>query len=472
MSDENRFFLRILSPTHIGCDEVFEPLGFVVDELNETLAAFEPLDFFRTLSTEEKKRFSEIAASGTIASLLLLNKFMKGQKFPGHTVSTCKGFIDHYRENLALTQNDRRLQQELNRFTIARSAFNMHDNRPYIPGSAIKGALRTAYLNALQSEKNLGPPYRDAKRLEADLLGGSFENDPLRFLKVSDFMPVNVRSKIIYAVNVKKKPSNRPARGPYQILEVIEPGSIFTGTLKVDERGALEAKLSRPATESEVLKHSAEFFNKELRRENEELQEARLPASNFGDLREGCPLRIGRHSGAESVTIAGHRNIRIMQGRGTSDVYSHTGATTVWLVAQSREYDRELLRPFGWAMLGHWRSDAVAEYQKRLPQEQEKKSVSTSFKQEPNSGTKQVETVEETWHNAYVSFNAGGGGIITANLNGRKAELRGKEKCVSVTDEPLQKKLFEGKKNIPKADVAVRKLGNNYEIIAVKAPKC
>lgn len=78
----------------------------------------------------------------------------------------------------------------------------------------------------------------------------------------------------------------------------------------------------------------------------------------------------------------------------------------------------------------------------------------------------------ETWHNAYVSFNAGGGGIITANLNGRKAELRGKEKCVSVTDEPLQKKLFEGKKNIPKADVAVRKLGNNYEIIAVKAPKC
>lgn len=77
---------------------------------------------------------------------------------------------------------------------------------------------------------------------------------------------------------------------------------------------------------------------------------------------------------------------------------------------------------------------------------------------------------EETWDNAYVSFNAGSGGVVTATTkDGKKADLRGKEKALAAVAEPLHKKLFEKPRNIPKASVTVRTIGNHYEIIRVEA---
>jgi len=77
--------------------------------------------------------------------------------------------------------------------------------------------------------------------------------------------------------------------------------------------------------------------------------------------------------------------------------------------------------------------------------------------------------VEEVWENAYVSFNAGGGGIVTAQSADKKtAEIRGKEKALAVVSETLHKKLFDGKKNVPKARVTVRKTGNAWEIVKVE----
>ena len=57
-----------------------------------------------------------------------------------------------------------------------------HNQKPYLPGSSLKGAIRTAILNHLaQSNFN-------ANGREDRLLGGSFETDPLRLLKISDAM--------------------------------------------------------------------------------------------------------------------------------------------------------------------------------------------------------------------------------------------------------------------------------------------
>jgi CRISPR-associated protein Csm5 len=59
-------------------------------------------------------------------------------------------------------------------------------------------------------------------------------------------------------------------------------------------------------------------------------------------------LRVGRHSGAESVTFDRHRWIRIMEGRGKAH-WAHE-ATTIWLAADSDD-GRTDLRPFGWLLL-------------------------------------------------------------------------------------------------------------------------
>jgi len=473
MNTENRFYLRILSPVHVGCDEVYEPMGFVVNENAMTLTAFDPIEFFRRLGPKDREKYAAISSKGTVASILELYKFMKGRQFDGLYVGICRGLVEQYQRTMAMSVNDqRKIQQELNNFLIGRTSFNPHDNRPYIPGSAIKGALRTAYLNRQQRIKNLRRGYRDPKPLEKDLLdGGTFNTDPFRLLKVSDFMPVQPKTSIVYAVNEKKVRSNYTARGPFQIIEIIEPGAVFTGTITVGERHAKDAGIRNPLTEKTLFNEALGFYTREMKREKDEFENADLtfPQLDFSD--GAWPLRIGRHSGAESLTIEGHRNIKIMKKRGERPDYLDK-VTTFWLAAEAPSgYQRNNLKPFGWSSLGRITEEMAASFE-QLRKEEENKAISLSLSQDNSpeiSGdepmTEAFEPQEETWEGAHVMFNAGGGGIVNAVAkDSNKAELRGKDKALVATDEALHKKLFEGKKEIKNARVVVHKVGKNYLI--------
>lgn len=61
--------------------------------------------------------------------------------------------------------------------------------------------------------------------------------------------------------------------------------------------------------------------------------------------------RIGRHSGAEEMTIEGYRQIMIMQGKGQRPKYLDH-ATTIWLASEtSKPGSNKNLTPFGWVVL-------------------------------------------------------------------------------------------------------------------------
>lgn len=358
MNKEKIFYMRILSPVHIGCDEVYEPTGFTIDENANTLTAFDSLDFFRSLSTEDKNSFAAICRKGSLESIIELYKFMRNKQFDGHRRAVCRGFVEHYEKSLSISiTNHKKIQQELNDFTIARTAFNPITQQPYIPGSAIKGALRTAYLNYLAVNEKV-VPYKSndkkaAENLEKSLLHyQDIKNDPFRLLKVSDFQPVGLcRTKIVYAVNEKKKVSDKPAGGPYQTLEIIEPGAVFFGTIDVLTPPAINV-ISVPLKDKKALLDSASvFYTKEKSREDKELAEITLPSLKIDTVQDGTILlRVGRHSGAESVTIDGHRNIRIKLNDGKTT--QGTRATTFWLASESSvNYQKNRLRPFGWAAL-------------------------------------------------------------------------------------------------------------------------
>ncbi len=380
MPDENiRFHIRTVAPIHIGCDDSYEPMGFVVDEQNKFLCAFDPLDFIRTLPTADKTRFSAICAKGTIESLLELYKFMRVRKHPGKKVRLCDGFLTHYAETMQLPVTDRRkIQQELNRFTIARTAFNPNTGQPYIPGSSIKGALRTAWLNKVQRERPARKddrlkPKDQAKDLEKKLLdGGNFATDPLRMLKISDFMPAgNVKTRIIYAVNEKKKLSKFGARGLYQILEVIEPGSLFEGMIAVN-KPLREDLIENPLEIRSLIAAAMRFYGQEIQRENRELGHIGINGVHPEIPSSGFLLRIGRHCGAESVTVDGHRSIRIMQGKDKPAI-NRDHATTFWLSADDRKpTDRNML-PFGWLTVAPGPAPETA----YAPEEEEPLEVST-----------------------------------------------------------------------------------------------
>jgi len=339
--------IEILSPVHIGCDDVYEPTGFIIDESNGQLIHFDPVLFLSSLEPEDRERFSAICQEGTISSIKKIYQFFRGKPANGRRVHLCDGFVDHYKKTLNLPDN--RLQQELNKFTIQRTAFRLADGRPYLPGSSVKGALRTGHLNEVCQGRNTG---RSGKDIEKHLLNYSgIEEDPFGKVKVSDFQPVgDTRTRIVYAVNKKKKLSDIEARGPYQILEVIQPGALFQGIIEVND-SSVSPHIKQPVQLEHLLSGAVGFYLKEFHREAGELATIQVtpPAVKTPDQGgNALPLRIGRHSGAESVTIAGNRSIKIMKGGRERPVFLDH-ATTLWLAAnQQKAASASSLQPFGW----------------------------------------------------------------------------------------------------------------------------
>ena len=479
MDEQNMFYIKILSPVHIGCDEVYEPAGFIVDEQAGTLIAFDPLDFFRSLDAKTKENYSSICGRGNIESILELYKFMKGKHFTGHAVDVCRGLMAQYQKTLRIPLGDRRkIQQELNNFSISRTAFNPITQKPYLPGSALKGAFRTAYLNHLA--KNMTVTVVDrrdknpANALEKALLEyQSLEKDPFRLMKISDFHPVGpYRTKIIYAVNAKKIPSKFPARGPFQILEVIQPGAVFAGSIQVLEPLARDA-IKTPLSAEKVFEGARVFYTKEKKREDIELKAADLPISQIDGDGGICPLRIGRHSGAESLTVEGHRHIKIMKKRGEKPAYSDK-AITFWLASETPDSKTSnRLEPFGWVSLGPMTQTLKDELEARAAeQENIKESYDSKNVSKPDTVEKSVapvKDIEEIWSDATVSYDAGGAGKIVAQGK-TQAVLQGtgnRDNLKNAVTEALHKNVFEKKKPV-KARVTVRKAGNSWEIVKVE----
>ncbi len=365
-------FIRTISAIHIGCDEVYEPMGFAVDETAKQLIVFDPITFYGQMKKEEKQKFSQICLKGKISSILEVYKFLreKQKQAQGRRIDLCSGFLEHYKKTLSISVKDeKKIQQELNHFAIERTSFNPYDNRPYIPGSSVKGAIRTAYLNAMQQEYPLSPlKAKDkkeekglAKKLEGKLLSydpSKITTDPFRLVKVSDFMPIGeVKTKIVYAVNQKKKPSkhNDSKDNPYQILEVIEPGTIFQGEIIVEEPEK-ESNINSCISYDKLLKSINQFYVKEKNREDGELKEMGIfsvpnPQGNY-------LLRIGRHSGAKVITIEGHRKIKI---KGKEEPFDY--ATTLWAASEIKKPEnKENLKPFGWVELSELSDDHTEKF--------------------------------------------------------------------------------------------------------------
>ena len=480
--------IRTLAPVHLGADEVYEPLGFVIDEQNSRLLAFEPGDFLNLLPEPDRRRFLELCRRGTVESVLEIYRFYyeHRSRVRGRAVAVCPGLVEHYREVINLKGRGRELRQALQQFTIHRTACLPHDHRPYIPGSAVKGALRTAYLNALAQIRKMDTPKDqkgrwDPRGLEHRLLNyQKIPEDPFRLLKVSDFLPVGeVRTRIVYAVNEKKKASRFAARGPYQILEVIEPGAEFLGTIDLADFPPELRRLARIQhffTWDELCRAAQNFYRHETEQENAHLFELGLMKTPLQAGNGQTPLRLGRHSGAECVTIAGHRQIKVKQAQGQPPkIMDH--ATTLWLAADfhQRNKRREArLRPFGWVTLRELDREAEQELARRERVFRKKLEESRRGKGAPELLTPAVPVAErkpapvptpparEVWESARLTWNPGRQ-EVEATWQGKRATGRGRD----LVPEELQQRLKNKKKAVA-ARVTVEPVGRAFRVVKIE----
>lgn len=478
MRTDIRYCLFVSSPVHMGCDEAYEPLSFAVDERNARLMSFDSFQFLAALQDSDAKNFLNICRKGTLESILEIYRFIRDRRScissSVREIPLCSGFVDHYRRTLRPSGQDRSAKRELNRFIIMRTSFLPNSQIPYIPGSAIKGSLRAAYLNALATGRAERSPARTAEDLEKDFLEfRNFDEDPFRMLKVSDFTPVGeAPTKVTYAVNRKKAPPFE-ARGPYQILEVLQPGSVFEGVVSVEIPNR-RAGISHPLTIENIMKSAKYFYDKEIQRENGELQnmEARPVRPKYP---QGfVPIRVGRHSGAESVTVEGYRSVKIIGQGGRSR--SESRATTLWLASESaKPRDNSGLESFGWSVLGpispelDYQFDERRKAVKKLPVLERPPGMPPVTDREELAGKAvpapepQVMEKTEIWEGALLSWSPGNQ-MVKALFQGRRAEAKGRE----IIPENMRERLI-GKRKTVTASIEVEPVGNAFRIVKINS---
>ena len=363
--------ISTLSPVHIGCDEVYEPSNFVIHD-----GLLYGLDVSRLASElTESERQLLLRNSEDREPIGALQRFFKSKAarfaaLSDHPVMVAPGIAREYEEKLGrAVQQGTGGSNTYNLFPIARTAFRPLDESPYIPGSSLKGSIRTAWLNHLiRKQGNLltAADQRDknkARTLQERLLGyraGKFEDDPFRHVALADAHPeedtIIPPTRTLYAVSKKKRPSERGTPELKVYLETVPealPGS-FHGELRlggkigwsalcdacnVFYRPQLEAELNHDLLGNLIDADWKQLIGNLLGNELEELARSR----------QGFLLRVGKHSGAESVTLDGVRDIKILGkregGKQNYDFRHHT--TEKRFATLNKAADKGLL-PFGW----------------------------------------------------------------------------------------------------------------------------
>jgi CRISPR-associated protein Csm5 len=378
--DTTALCLTPLSPIHIGCGMDFEPTNYVIDE--GVLYHFDPAR--AVLSDKDRTALMNALGKGGTDALQRVQKFFYDRRktYAGAAtscISVAHGVAKLYADRIGqIAQYEANGGRVTNQLEIERTAHHPHTGTPYLPGSSLKGSMRTAWLDYLN--KGSGKPSEDrgAQDVEKRLLGGSFHTDPFRLVRLADAAGHGVAGKVYFSTNHKKRLVHNKdgvvvdAKGPSTRRESVVAGQYraFSSEIRFDLLPGQNAsdKMPRPDRQIEGFTELAQACNRyylpRLARECQVLDERRfanpdwlralnvllqklMPQLDAGQL---MLLRVGRHSGAESVTLDGIRSIKIMAGKGMQPQYSPDGAKTLWLAAE-HENDRSGLLPFGWPLI-------------------------------------------------------------------------------------------------------------------------
>ena len=385
-----KLWITPLSPVHMGTDEDYTPTGYVIE--GNALYEFDHRAL-ENLPESERHALDKLLAGKARPEMLknVQAYFQKNREWliPAaiNVVHVSDGLAALYRARVGKAANiETSGRQVLNALEIERAAYNPKDRRLYLPGSGLKGAIRTALLDE-QNGGNRPVPGERNKDLQQRLFHYTMRElhkDPMRLVQVGDChwegeATLN-SAEILFAVNRKKQPvvkdgreisSQAEQRNLYQMLECAAPFRFraFRGSLSIADTsvaGDSDHRLpTRQFAFSEIAEACNRFYRPIFERENELLKKRGFVHSEWHetvsalltdpvvkgrlDNNDAFLLRVGRHSGAESVTLNGVRSIRIMQGRGQQAKWEPE-AKTLWL-ATGDQQDKRYLRPFGWLLV-------------------------------------------------------------------------------------------------------------------------
>lgn len=379
-----RLALTPLSPIHIGCGEDFEPTNYVIDD--GVLYGFDP-----SRAVLEPRQRDELSKLGLNADLLGIQLFFRDNKQPFKIsadvmIPVASGIAREYQQKLGkVVQRESSQRDVFNKLTVERAMSTGAARAPFIPGSSLKGAIRTTHLNDINGHKPLQHGEdrdKGSTKLEQRLYEEKdFDMSPMRLVKVGDLMSnADIHRSIVYAVMRRKRfvvdrdtgeekqtQDNLATRkevilqGQYRCLDgdltlmqlgdTPESNKTPKRRLQPTDLKAI-AKTSNafhlPKLEEEIkLLGSRRFANEQWLSVTKKLLDGELGAKlGSGD---AFLVRLGRYGGAESKTLDGIRKIHIPQAKRIEDKYV-ASSHCIWLASNDAKARSDLL-PFGWAVV-------------------------------------------------------------------------------------------------------------------------
>ncbi len=385
-----KMWITPLSPVHMGTDEDYVPTGYVIE--GNALYEFDSRAL-ENLPPAERRALNQLLAGKATAELLknVQAFFYRNREWliPAavNVAPVSEEMSKLYQARVGRAANiESGGKMVFNSLAIERASYHAANRRLFFPGSGLKGAMRTALLDNINNGQSARQGERN-RELQQRLFRYSMRDlhkDPMRLIQVGDCAwhgKDNLNSaEVLFAVNRKKYPvvkNGRPVISQaeqhdlYQMLECATPFRFraYRGLLNIADLSGFHSnqdklperrfgfreiaaacnRFYRPILDAEtrILKNRG-YLDANWRSSLETLLADASIRSRL-DNNEAFLLRVGRHSGAESVTINGARNIKIMNGKGKKPTWA-SETKTLWL-ATSDKNDQCYLRPFGWLLV-------------------------------------------------------------------------------------------------------------------------
>lgn len=317
-----KYRLEILSPIHIGTGDELDSFDYVIREGKYHRISFQR--FFESLSQNELAEFDAIDPRRIESIREFIFNHADPAKCSLYSCSVEAGLETEYTR--AMKRTDTRQVV----FPTIRTGKEMS---PLIPGSSLKGAIRTAMLDAIRLQNRPSMTKEEANELrnmlEPELLEyvdresrwprARIGNDPFRLLHVPDVTLPRDQAVLCKAVNVARREGEVLEKVPV-IVEAVAPNTSPDAEdadieIAVDD---VEMKCLRrlPPTKrrfekiEDIQGQCREFYLREAKdcaqffrgtRFERGTQEILHAVSEDGV----TPLRVGKFSGARSVTLTG-----------------------------------------------------------------------------------------------------------------------------------------------------------------------
>ena len=324
--EKRRFHAIPLTPVHIGTGDVMTAEEFYTDR-NE-MVRFHPGLVLQAMSAPDRNKYESLIDRGDIGGAWRQMRTAARATPRARLYSVGMGSTAKREMEGILGKLDKRIGE------VRPMPRHPHDGHVVIPGSAIKGAIRTAVLNgyiredertrARWSDRVRQSDFRDLKRLHGDLEkevlrgpGGKIDNDPFRLIHVGDSTVAQDQVRVDRLTLVKPDGDPLNQKGPQMYAERLmsmadgKPPSGFTVEIGIDTRKARHrevGKLVPRLPDWEFLSRSCNsFFRGRYDAENDKFTNlyGAVPAKWWKQVedRDGVLLRIGRFSHFESLSV-------------------------------------------------------------------------------------------------------------------------------------------------------------------------